>query len=136
MASDGNQIPDDLRYTVEHEWLRLEEGNARVGISDYAQNSLGDIVYVELPKLGSQLSTMKKLGEIESVKVASELFSPVSGEVIEINAALDAAPELVNQDPYGEGWLVLVRLSSPGADDGLLTPEAYADLVRTERGEN
>ncbi len=136
MASNGNLIPDDLRYTTEHEWLRLEDGNARVGISDYAQDQLGDIVYVDLPKLGSQLSAMKKLGEIESVKVASELFSPVTGEVIEINGELDTAPELVNQDPYGEGWLVLVRLTDPDAIDDLLTPDAYTDLVRTERGGN
>lgn len=136
MASNGNLIPDDLRYTTEHEWLRPEDGNARVGISDYAQDQLGDIVYVDLPKLGSQLSAMKKLGEIESVKVASELFSPVTGEVIEINGELDTAPELVNQDPYGEGWLVLVRLTDPDAIDDLLTPDAYTDLVRTERGGN
>ncbi len=136
MASNGNQIPDDLLYTTEHEWLRLEGGNARVGISDYAQDQLGDIVYVDLPKLGSQLSAMKKLGEIESVKVASELFSPVTGEVIEINGELDPAPELVNQDPYGKGWLVLVRLTDPDAVNDLLTPEGYTELVRAERGES
>ena len=136
MASDGNLIPDDLRFTVEHEWLRIEEGSARVGISDYAQDQLGDVVYVDLPKLGSQLAAMSKLGEIESVKVASELFSPAAGEVIEINGALDAAPELVNKDPYGEGWLVVIRLSEPDAAEKLLTPEAYADLVLRERGGN
>jgi glycine cleavage system H protein len=135
VSDESNRIPQDLRYTPEHEWLRLEGEQARVGITDYAQHSLGDIVYVDLPKVGTSVSFMKKLGEIESVKVASELFSPANGEVIEVNEALNDAPELVNQDPYGKGWLVLLRLDRAAEANDLLDAAGYAARVRLEQGE-
>jgi glycine cleavage system H protein len=131
-----SQIPEDLRYSSEHEWLRIEGDTARVGITAYAQDQLGDIVYVDLPKAGTAVSFMAKFAEIESVKVASEVFAPASGEIIEVNAALDAAPELVNHDPYGEGWLVVIRLSDAAEADKLLSPAGYRDLVAQEQGEH
>ena len=137
MAREATEVPDDLRYSTEHEWLRLEEGDsARVGITAYAQDRLGDIVFVDLPRSGTKLEFMKKLGEIESVKVASEIFSPVTGEIVETNNALDGEPELVNNDPYGAGWLAVVRVGDRGDLDKLLTAEAYRDLIKREMGEH
>ena len=133
--SEASDIPEELLYSTEHEWLRIEDGLARVGITAYAQDRLGDIVYVLLPEPGTALTFMGKLGEIESVKVASEIFSPVTGEVEQINEALADAPELVNNDPYGEGWLVAIRITLPGDMDKLLSAKAYQDLVRREQGE-
>jgi glycine cleavage system H protein len=135
LTTGDNPIPENLRYSTEHEWLMLEGGTARVGITAYAQSELGDIVFVDLPKQETQVSFMGKFGEIESVKVASELFAPASGEIVEVNTALESKPELVNQDPYGEGWLVLIRLSDVSELDKLLSPQDYAALVRKERGE-
>lgn len=134
MTNQSYEVPGDLLYSTEHEWLRVEDGLARVGVTDYAQQELGDVVYVDLPKPGTVLAFMAKLGEIESVKVASEIFSPVSGEVVEINAALKDAPELVNADPYGEGWLLVVRLSDRSELSKLLTPEAYNEIMRRVQG--
>jgi glycine cleavage system H protein len=134
MADDGGQVPDDLRYSTEHEWLLLEGDLARVGITDYAQAELGDIVYVDLPKPGTPVTFMGKFGEIESVKVASEIFAPASGEVVEVNEALANEPELVNRDPYGYGWLVVIRVSDFGEIEQLLDAEGYRDLVRREQG--
>jgi glycine cleavage system H protein len=134
-VSEVSDIREELLYSTEHEWLRIEDGLARVGITAYAQEQLGDVVYVLLPEPGRVLTFMGKLGEIESVKVASEIFSPVAGEVIEINEALTDAPELVNKDPYGEGWLVTVRPTAPEEVDKLLNAQAYRDLVRLEQGE-
>jgi glycine cleavage system H protein len=131
----GNSIPGDLKYSTEHEWLRIEGDVARVGITDYAQDQLGDIVYVDMPKVGDSVKFMGKFGEIESVKVASEIFSPASGEIAEINDALDANPELVNKDPYGEGWLVAIRLSDTAEVDKLLDAAGYEALIKKERGE-
>ncbi len=133
--SGGNSIPSDLKYSSEHEWLRIEGDVARVGITDYAQDSLGDIVYVDMPKVGAAVKFMGKFGEIESVKVASEIFSPAAGEIAEINDALDQSPELVNKDPYGEGWLVAIKLSDLSELDQLLDATAYEALVKKERGE-
>jgi glycine cleavage system H protein len=130
----GNSIPEDLKYSTEHEWLRVDGDTARVGITDYAQDQLGDIVYVDLPKVGDKVAFMGKFGEIESVKVASEIFSPAAGEIVEINEALDQSPELVNKDPYGEGWLVAIRLSE-GERDQLLDAKGYSALVAKERGQ-
>jgi glycine cleavage system H protein len=127
-------VPDDLRYSQEHEWLRVDGDTARIGITDYAQDELGDIVYVELPKAGTKVSFMGKFGEIESVKVASEVYSPATGEIVEVNAALADAPELVNKDPYGEGWLVAIRLADVGELDKLLDAAGYRDLIRKEQG--
>jgi glycine cleavage system H protein len=131
----GNSIPDDLKYSSEHEWLRIEGDVARVGITVYAQDQLGDIVYVDLPHVGETVKFMGKFGEIESVKVASEIFSPASGEIAEINSALDQSPELVNKDPYGEGWLVAIRLSDASEAGKLLDAAGYGQLVAKERGE-
>ena len=121
--------PGDLKYTKEHEWVRVDGGDGTVGITDYAQDQLGDIVYVDLPGVGTQLTYLEKLGEIESVKAVSELFSPVSGEVVEVNGALRDKPELVNESPYGEGWMLRVRLSDPAELDNLLTAQQYDDYV-------
>lgn len=122
-------IPGDLRYTREHEWVRAEEGVATIGITDYAQDQLGDIVYLQLPEPGAQVEQMGRMGEIESVKSVSDLFSPVSGEVTERNAAAIDKPELVNQEPYGDGWLVKVRLGDEGQVAELLSADAYAAFV-------
>jgi glycine cleavage system H protein len=122
--------PDDRRYSKEHEWLKIDGDTATVGITDYAQKELGDIVYVDLPEPGVTLSQFAKMGEIESVKVVSELFSPASGEVVEVNEALVEKPELVNSEPYGAGWLLRLRLSSPGEYEALLSSAAYGEHVQ------
>ena len=127
--------PGDLKYTKEHEWVRVDGGDGTVGITDYAQDQLGDIVYVDLPGVGTQLTYLEKLGEIESVKAVSELFSPVSGEVVEVNGALTDKPELVNESPYGEGWMLRVRLSDPAELDRLLTAQQYGDYVSQAQGQ-
>jgi glycine cleavage system H protein len=128
-------VPPELRYTKEHEWVRVESGVATVGITDHAQEQLGDLVYLELPKVGAAVRQFEKLGEIESVKAVSDLFSPVSGEVAERNEEAVKAPELVNQDPYGRGWLVRLSLSDAGEVDKLLTAAQYEKLVAEEQGE-
>lgn len=124
-------FPEDLRYTAEHEWLR-EEGSGRVvfGITDFAQDALGDIVYVNLPAVGDRLTAGAACGEVESTKSVSDVYAPVDGEVVEVNAELDANPELVNSDPYGQGWFVRVQVTGD-LPDGLLDAAAYsAQLVR------
>ena len=128
-------VPPELRYTKEHEWVRVEGDVAAVGITDHAQEQLGDLVYLDLPKVGAAVRQFEKLGEIESVKAVSDLFSPVSGEVTERNEEAVKAPELVNQDPYGRGWLVRLSLSEAGEVDKLLTAEQYDKLVAEEQGE-
>ncbi len=126
-------VPADLFYTEEHEWVRLEGEVAVVGITDYAQHELGDVVYVELPQVGDHVTQSEPFGVVESVKAASDLFAPVSGEVIEINAALEDAPELVNNDPYGQGWMIKVRPSNWEAERAnLLDAEAYRRLIEQE----
>ncbi|MDH2415613.1 glycine cleavage system protein GcvH [Nocardioides sp. CER19] len=120
--------PEDLRYTAEHEWVRTpgeHEGSVRVGITNYAQDALGDIVYVSLPEAGSTVEAGSACGELESTKSVSDIYAPVSGEVVAINDALDATPELVNDDPYGGGWLFEIVPSDAGAVDGLLDAAAY-----------
>jgi glycine cleavage system H protein len=118
-------FPADLKYTKEHEWVRLEGDAGVVGVTDYAQDQLGDIVYLDLPAAGASVAQYAKLGEIESVKAVSDLYSPVSGEIVEVNQEAVDAPELVNSDPYDRGWLIKVRLANPGEIDGLLSAEAY-----------
>lgn len=135
MTTDDNRVPEGLLYSTEHEWLRIEGDEATVGITYYAQDELGDVVYVEQPKVGAGVAFMGKLGEIESVKVASEIFSPAAGEVIATNEALVDAPELVNKDPYGEGWLVKLRLSDATPSADLMDAEGYRALLRQEAGE-
>ena len=124
--------PPDLRYTKEHEWIRLDDGIGTVGITDYAQDQLGDIVYLGLPSPGKQLTKLAAFGEIESVKAVSELYSPVTGEVVEANQALTDSPELINESPYDEGWLIKVRLADESEVDKLLTAEQYGDYIERE----
>ena len=124
-------IPDDLRYTAEHEWLRGEGDAIRVGITDYAQDALGDIVFVSLPEVGAQLTAGQAFGEVESTKSVSDVYAPVAGTVTARNEALEATPELVNSDPYGEGWLIVIAPAdgAGSSSEGLLTAEAYAAHV-------
>jgi glycine cleavage system H protein len=125
-------FPPDLRYSKEHEWVRVDGDTTTIGISDYAQDQLGDIVYLDLPAAGATVRQFDKLGEVESVKAVSDLYAPVSGEVLEVNQQAIDKPELVNQQPYGEGWLIKLRLSDAAELDALLTPEAYeASVERT-----
>ena len=120
------EYPSDLRYTAEHEWVRSnEDGSVRIGITSFAQDALGDVVYVSLPTIGDAVAAGDTCGEVESTKSVSDLYAPVSGEVTAVNAALDATPELVNSDPYGEGWMYELRPSDTGAVDSLLDVEAY-----------
>lgn len=124
------KYPEDLRYTPEHEWVRVDsDGVARVGITAFAQDALGDVVYVSLPAVGDSLSAGDSCGEVESTKSVSDLFAPVTGEIVAVNATLDSAPELVNTDPYGEGWMYEVKLTDPGAADTLLDLAAYRALL-------
>jgi glycine cleavage system H protein len=118
--------PDDLRYSKEHEWVRVEESHATIGITSFAADELGDIVFVELPEVGSSLTQFGTFGVVESVKAVSDLFSPVSGTVTEINEALRDAPELLNSDPFGAGWIARVELADPSELDGLMDADAYA----------
>jgi|SRR5213594_1642988 len=121
--------PDDLLYTKEHEWIRLSEDIGVVGITDHAQKQLGDIVYVELPKVGDKFDAGRPFGNVESVKAVSELFLPVAGEVVEINEDVGNAPETVNADPYGEGWLIRIRLRDPAETADLMSSEEYDDYT-------
>ncbi len=124
----GN-YPADLKYTKEHEWARVEGKRARVGITAYAQEQLGDVVFVELPKVGTKVSQMQPFGVVESVKAVSDLFAPLSGEVAEVNAELLKKPELINQDPYGKGWMLVIQVSSPQEVNALLTVKQYEELL-------
>ena len=125
-----SDIPDELRYTEEHEFVKQRrDGVVIIGITDYAQGELGDVVYVDLPNVGTTLDKMDVFGTIEAVKAVSELFAPLAGEVIEINGALDGDPSLVNQDPYGDGWMIKVRVSDSAAVEQLLTAADYAQHI-------
>ncbi|HUG48232.1 MAG TPA: glycine cleavage system protein GcvH [Candidatus Limnocylindria bacterium] len=123
------QVPDDLHYTDDHEWLRREGEEATVGITAYAASELGDVVFVELPAVGATLEAAQSFGVIESVKTASDLYSPLAGEVVAVNEKLAERPELVNEDPYGEGWMIRLRLAEPAATDGLKDAQAYRQLI-------
>ena len=122
--------PENLKYTKEHEWIRLEGDRAVIGITDYAQNQLGDVVYVELPEIGSQVTQAEVCGTIESVKTVSDLYAPISGEVVKINDALDETPELMNNDPYGTGWIAEIQITTPSEVDDLLSPADYEALIK------
>lgn len=122
-------IPKELYYTKEHEWIAVSDGIATVGITEYAQGELGDVVFVELPNVGKKVNQMEAFGTIEAVKAVSDLFAPVTGEVIEVNGVLADTPETVNRDPYGEGWMIKVKMSNPSEVNGLLTSDAYQKLV-------
>ncbi len=121
-------VPEDLKYTKEHEWLRLEGDTATIGITHHAQEEMGDLVFVELPAEGDSLATGKVFGTVESVKAVSELFAPVDGEVVGVNATLVDRPELVNEDPYGEGWMLKVRLAS--GEEGLMSAADYQSFLK------
>jgi len=127
--------PTDRRYTKEHEWVRVEDGVGTVGVTDYAQDQLGDVVYVELPAPGTAVKQFDKLGEIESVKAVSDFYSPVAGEVVDVNEEVNDHPELVNQSFYDRGWLVRLRLTDPAELDNLLTAEQYDALVAEAHAE-
>ena len=128
-----SEIPGDLKFLKSHEWARLEDdGLVRVGISDHAQEQLGDLVYVELPEVGTQVGPDNGCAVVESVKAASDVYSPIHGEVVKVNEALDESPETINEDAYGDGWIFLVRPDDKSELDDLLDPEAYAELLESE----
>ena len=128
--------PEELKYTKEHEWARDEgDGRVRIGITDYAQDALGDVVYVDIPETGTEVSAGQPFGEVESTKSVSDVYSPVTGSVIERNGALDDRPELVNEDPYGDGWMVAIELSDPSEMEGLMDAAAYRGFVDQSQGE-
>ncbi len=124
-----SNIPENLKYTNDHEWIRVEGESAYIGITDFAQGELGDIVYVEIETEGETLDREEVFGTVEAVKTVSDLFMPISGEVVEVNPALESNPEAVNQDPYGEGWMIKVKLSDPSEVEELLSAEQYAGTV-------
>ena len=125
-------IPDELRYTAEHEWVAINGSVASVGITDYAQQALGDVVYVSVPAPGTRVTAGEPCGEVESTKSVSDIFSPLDGEVSEVNPDLEDDPALVNSDPYGAGWLMKIQLDDPDNESGLLTADEYADLTKEE----
>jgi glycine cleavage system H protein len=124
--------PQDCRYTNDHEWIRLEGDRGRVGITDYAQKQLGDVVFLELPEVGRALAAHEQFGTVESVKAVSELYCPVAGEVVEVNAALVAKPETINKDPHGEAWMIVLKVADPAGAAALLDAKAYEALVASE----
>ncbi len=125
-------VPESLHYSKDHEWVRVEGDIAVIGITDHAQDQLGDVVYVELPKAGEEFAAHESFGSVESVKAVSEIFTPVSGKVAEANGSLTDEPEKVNADPYGEGWMIKIRMSRPGEVDSLLTAAEYEDFTKAE----
>ncbi|MDJ0787512.1 MAG: glycine cleavage system protein GcvH [Myxococcota bacterium] len=125
------ETPDNLRYSKEDEWARREGNRVTVGVTDYAQQQLGDVVFVELPEAGKVVDRGEPFGVIESVKAVADLFSPVGGEIVEVNAALSQTPESVNEDCYGDGWMVVIELADPSEYDGLLDAAAYGDFVKS-----
>ena len=128
------EYPDDLRYTKEHEWVRTEGGVVRIGITDFAQDALGDVVYVDLPDVGTDVHAGQAFAEVESTKSVSDVFSPIEGSIVERNPLIDEHSELVNEQPYGDGWLVLVTPADPAAVDALMTAESYRAFVEDGTG--
>ena len=124
-------FPDDLKYSKGHEWIAVDGNRAKVGITDYAQDALGDVVYVQLPEVGGTVAAMGECAEVESTKSVSAIYAPVSGKVVEANAALDQAPEKLNQDPYGDGWIFVIEMDTPSELDELLDAAAYRALVES-----
>ena len=122
-------IPEELKYTEEHEWVKIEDNIATIGITDFAQGELGDIVYLEIDSLDSEISLNEVFGTVEAVKTVSDLFMPVGGKVIEMNSTLEDKPELVNEDPYGEGWIIKIDISDLSEVDSLLSPEEYKNMI-------
>jgi glycine cleavage system H protein len=128
------EVPKDLRYTNEHEWLKVDGTKGVVGITQFAQDQLGDVVFVEVPAVGTDLTTENTFGVVESVKTVSDLYAPVSGKVVNVNKDLEANPELVNQDPYGKGWMIEVELSDASQVDGLLSAADYEAFIKEQQG--
>lgn len=124
--------PENLSYTKDHEWVRVSGTRATVGITDHAQDQLGDVVYVELPKVGDNFEDAEPFGSVESVKAVSEIYMPVAGSVVEVNQSLNDAPEKVNQDPYGEGWMIVIEMKNPAQVDALLNAAEYEDYIKEE----
>lgn len=123
------KIPEDLRYTKDHEWVRVEGNVATVGVTDFAQSELGDIVFVEIETLDEELEKEEVFGSVEAVKTVSDLFMPIGGTIIEINEKIESSPELVNSDPYGEGWMIKIEINEASDIENLLTAEAYSNLI-------
>jgi glycine cleavage system H protein len=126
------EFPEGLRYSKEHEWVAVDGGRARVGITDFAQDALGDVVFVQLPEAGANVSAMSSIAEVESTKSVSDIYAPVSGTVVEVNAGLESTPEQLNQDPYGDGWIFVIEMSDPAQVDALLDANAYRRLVEEQ----
>jgi glycine cleavage system H protein len=126
------EFPDQLRYTKEHEWVAVEGGRGRVGITDFAQDALGDVVFVQLPDVGANVSAMSSIAEVESTKSVSDIYAPVSGTIAEVNAGLGSTPEQLNQDPYGDGWMFVIEMSDTSQVDSLLDAAAYRRLVEEQ----
>ena len=131
MKTKSMKIPENLKYTKDHEWIRVEEDFAYIGVTDFAQGELGDVVFVEIEAEGEDLDKEKVFGTIEAVKTVSDIFIPVSGKVLEVNPKIEDEPELVNKDPYGDGWLVKISMADSSELNELLTPEQYNDLINT-----
>ena len=123
------QLPDDLRYSPDHEWVRLENGQLRLGITDYAQDALGDVVYVEIPEMGLTIDASGKVSEVESTKSVSDVYAPVAGTIVAVNDALSDSPERLNDDPYGEGWICVIQPTDPNSVDALLDVDGYRRLI-------
>lgn len=126
------QLPDDLRYSSDHEWVRIEGGRLRLGITDYAQDALGDVVYVEIPSVGTAVQANAKVSEVESTKSVSDIYAPVAGTIVEVNASLGDAPEALNDDPYGAGWICILEPDDPSAVSELLDVDSYRRLIEGE----
>ena len=122
-------VPEDRRYTDQHEWGLLEDGNVRVGITDYAQDALGDVVFIDLPAVGNRVETGERFAEVESTKSLAEIYAPLAGTIVRVNSALTSAPEIINQDPYGGGWFIVLQPDDPSAFGTLLDHEAYRALI-------
>jgi glycine cleavage system H protein len=129
------RTPEDLSYTKDHEWVRVKGDLAIIGITDYAQKQLGDVVYVELPKVGDRFEATEPFGSVESVKAVSEIYMPITGTVVEVNESLNDAPEQINEDPYGGGWIIVARMENPAELDGLLSAAEYEDYIKEEAAE-
>ncbi len=125
----ANNIPENLRYSKDHEWVLVDGDVASIGITDYAQHSLGDVVYIDMPRVGDKLSSHEAFGSVESVKAVSEVFTPLAGEIVEVNEALNDTPERVNNDPYGDSWFIKVKMDNPGDADAMLSGEEYEEYL-------
>lgn len=130
---DNLNFPDDIKYTETSEWVKLEGDSARIGITDFAQHELTDIVYVEPPELGSTVSKSEEFGVVESVKAAADFYAPLTGEIVQVNEDLNDSPNLMNEEPYGKGWMVIIKLTDPSELDSLLSKEAYIEHIKKEK---